>query len=245
MKTKNLAFKAKSYWRRHGWKLFGPLVIVNIKYYFKRFLKHGSMRFKKSALDEIPGVETSSAVYLSALGYSDDFGAGGHAYEPIENEDFEKALELLSINLSDFHFVDLGSGNGRALFLASKAGFRKVTGVEFSGELHNLAQKNIDAAAASGMWPNTDRIEIFHDDAANYEPPKTPLVLYLFNPFDAIVMAKVVERWTKSMATHSHDLWVMYNNPTEAAFFSGHSDFQYISSVAGFSIFRRKSNAEK
>lgn len=202
------------------------------------------MKFKKSAIDQIPGVETSSAVYLSALGYSEDYGAGGHAYEPIEEEDFAKALDQLAINPPDFHFVDLGSGKGRALFLASKAGFCKVTGVEFSGELHQQAQKNIESASVSRMWPHTDRIEVFHDDAANYEPPKVPLVLYLFNPFDATIMGRVVDRWTKSMVTHSHDLWVMYGNPTEASFFNKHPDFQYISSVAGFAIFRRKINHE-
>ena len=117
MKKQNLASKIQSYWRRHGWRIFGPLIIINIKYYSKRFFKHGSMKFKKSAIDQIPGVETSSAVYLSALGYGEDYGAGGHAYEPIEEEDFAKALDQLAINPPDFHFVDLGSGKGRALFL--------------------------------------------------------------------------------------------------------------------------------
>ena len=177
MKKQNLVSKIQSYWRRHGWRIFGPLIIINIKYYSKRFFKHGSMKFKKSAIDQIPGVETSSAVYLSALGYSEDYGAGGHAYEPIEEEDFAKALDQLAINPPDFHFVDLGSGKGRALFLASKAGFGKVTGVEFSGELHQQAQKNIESASVSRMWPHTDRIEVFHDAAANSEPPKVPLVL--------------------------------------------------------------------
>ncbi len=45
--------------------------------------------------------------------------------------------------LQDFTFIDLGSGKGRVLLMASEYPFQKIIGVEFMPELHRAAQKNI------------------------------------------------------------------------------------------------------
>ncbi len=230
--------KFQNVWSRHGWKIFGPLAILNIKHYCKRIFAVGNLE-AKSSVDRIPGVETNRAVYLSALGYTHEHGAGGYAYEAVDEDKFFTTLRSLPIDPSDFCFVDLGSGKGRALFLAAKFGFNKVIGVEFSANLHLQAKKNLEAASRS--WPNADRIEIIHGDALDYAPPNTATVLYLYNPFDMEIMSRVLRNWEDSMSTHFHDVWVVYGNPTEFALFNNSSHFQYMSSVAGFAIFRRKS----
>jgi len=45
--------------------------------------------------------------------------------------------------LRDFTFVDLGSGKGRVLLMASHYPFKRIIGVEFIPELHQVAQENI------------------------------------------------------------------------------------------------------
>ena len=52
---------------------------------------------------------------------------------------------LLNIeeDLGRFDFIDFGSGKGRVLLVASHYPFRQVIGVEFSPELHEIAQENI------------------------------------------------------------------------------------------------------
>lgn len=231
--------KIQNAWSRHGWKMFGTLAILNIKHYCKKVLMPGMIDVK-SSVDEIPGVETNLAVYLSSLGYKHDYGAGGYAYEPVDEDEFIATLHGIPISPSDYCFVDLGSGKGRALLLAAKAGFNKVIGVEFSEDLHLRAKKNIEAASKS--WPNTNRIQTIHGDAGDFNPPSAATVLYLYNPFDAAIMSRVLKNWEDSMSSHTHDIWVMYGNPTEVALFRNSLYFQYVSSVAQFAIFRRKIN---
>lgn len=110
--------------------------------------------------------------------------------------------------------------------------------MEFSADLHLLAQKNI--VAASKSWPNTNRIETIHGDARSFDPPNAPTVLYLYNPFDAEVMSQVVRNWEKSVKTHIHEVWVIYVNPVDRDIFENSPCFQIFSSVSGFVIFKRK-----
>lgn len=229
--------KIRNAWLKHGWNIFGPLAILNIKYYYKRFFMPGLFD-QKSSVDRIPGVETNRAVHASSLGYTRDYGRGGNAYGAIDENTFIRALQCIPIDPSGFYFVDLGSGKGRALFLAAKTGFNKVIGVEFSQSLHLLAEKNI--AAASKSWPHVNRIEIIHGDARNYDFPVVPTILYLYNPFDVEVMSQVLKNLEKSVRTHINDVWVMYANPIDRELFEGSPYFQYISSVAGVAIFRRR-----
>ena len=42
-----------------------------------------------------------------------------------------------------FAFVDMGSGKGRALLVASELPFAKIVGVELSQELHQIAEENV------------------------------------------------------------------------------------------------------
>ena len=150
--------KIRNAWSKHRWGMFGYLAILNIKYYSKKFFSP-ELFDQKSSIDQIPGVETNRAVHASSLGYTRDYGQGGSAYAAIDENAFIKALCDIPIDPSDFHFVDLGSGKGRALFLAAKAGFSKVIGVEFSADLHFLAQKNI--VAASKSWPIRVVLKLF------------------------------------------------------------------------------------
>src|SRR5688572_3346622 len=44
----------------------------------------------------------------------------------------------------DCNFLDIGSGKGRVLLIASQYGFRKIVGIEFSPELCAIARKNVE-----------------------------------------------------------------------------------------------------
>src|SRR6266487_940212 len=57
-------------------------------------------------------------------------------YQPTVEEEFAQILRCLSgIDLSAFTFVDLGSGKGRALLIASMYPFARIVGVEVQPEL--------------------------------------------------------------------------------------------------------------
>jgi len=52
-------------------------------------------------------------------------------------------------------------------------------------------------------------------DAAEYEFPQGPLIVYLYNPFDAAVMSPVAQK----LRRHEGDLWVIYVNPRHGDLF--------------------------
>jgi hypothetical protein len=57
------------------------------------------------------------------------------------------------------------------------------------------------------------RIELINADATRYELPPTPLVLFLFNPFDASVVAEVARRALASWNENPRSMYVVYVNP--------------------------------
>ncbi len=125
----------------------------------------------------------------------------GHEYLAARPAVVRPILRSLPIrNHSEYTFVDLGSGKGRILFLAAEYGFRKVEGVEFALELHEAAVANIHRYRHSGQ--HRPRIESVNLDAADYEFPRDNLVVYLFNPFGANVMEKVMSNLAASIQEH-------------------------------------------
>ena len=119
--------------------------------------------------------------------------------------------------LAGLTFVDLGCGKGRAVLLASELGFRGVVGVEINPGLAAIAQANTALWTAAGKAHCPIRIE--QADAAEFVWPAGPCVVFLFNPFGAAILERVVE----SMLTHFRhsgaDLDVLYHKPEQAAAF--------------------------
>jgi hypothetical protein len=103
-------------------------------------------------------------------------------------------MRSLPRNLGGFTFVDLGSGQGRVLFVAAARGFGRVLGIEYVVENHERAMRNLRVthlAAASA-------ITLILGDAGGLEFPPVPLVLHFANPFTEPVMARVLENLRRS-----------------------------------------------
>src|ERR1700733_13400481 len=66
-------------------------------------------------------------------------------YQPTEPSLFREMMASLPIAFDEFTFVDLGSGKGRTLLMASDYPLKKIIGVEILPELHKIAQKNLAA----------------------------------------------------------------------------------------------------
>jgi SAM-dependent methyltransferase len=219
-----LSHRIQRAWSRHGWRLFGPLIVHNLRFYWKQYRTIGRAGMAKSEVDDIPGVETHRAVYLTALNFTGSSADDANPYEPIVDADFFAVIAALPVSVSDLTFVDLGSGKGRALFLAAKAGFKRIIGVEYSEDLHRAAQQNM--VAAKGHWPGVDRIELVCADAAEYELPSGPFVCYLYNPFGSSVMSKVIAKLVRNISAHQHEVWLVYGNPTQSKLFEAETAFQ-------------------
>ena len=132
-------------------------------------------------------------------------------YQPTEPALFHEMMASLPIEFDGFTFVDLGSGKGRTLLMASHYPFRRIVGVELIAELHRAADENIRKYQNPAQ--RCRQIESIDADAREYEFPAEPLVLYLFNPLPERALGEVLERLHKSLARTPRPVWMAYHNP--------------------------------
>jgi SAM-dependent methyltransferase len=159
-------------------------------------------------------------------------------YEAVQVFMFRRMLSELSLNFRNYVFVDLGSGKGRALFLAAKAGFLEVIGVEFAPEIHKDAIANL--AAFTRKDDAGRRIQLVCRDAADYELPAQHLVVFLYNPFFGEVMKAVVANVARFLQEYDQDLVLLYRNPRCAELFDQLSGLRVIASSESYRIYRRR-----
>ena len=160
------------------------------------------------------GTDTLRWVEISALEtVRDSHSHVVHHYAPYRATKAKPFLKLLrQLRLShDSVFVDIGSGKGRVLLIASQHGFRKVVGVELSAELCAIARKNVDLFCR--RMTHSSPIEVREADAAHYRFRPDENVLFMFNPFDSLILGKVVENIGHSLQEHPRDICLIYNTP--------------------------------
>ena len=121
-----------------------------------------------------------------------------YIYAPVRARNARAVLRNLPVKgLSEYTFVDLGSGKGKMLFVAAEYPFRRVVGVEFSIALHKLAQRNI--AQFRPRRRPSPVLESVLANAAEYDFPAGKLVVYLFNPFGPDILGRVLDNLERSL----------------------------------------------
>jgi hypothetical protein len=56
-------------------------------------------------------------------------------------------------------------------------------------------------------------MEVREGDAAAYEFQHDETVVFLYNPFDAVILGRVMESLARSLGTHPRPVTVVYHNP--------------------------------
>lgn len=135
-------------------------------------------------------------------------------YQPIEPELFREMMNCLKIDFSRFTFVDIGSGKGRALLLASEYPFRRIMGAEILPELNEIALENIRELANREKRPSG--IQALCADATTFDFPLGPLVILLFNPLPEASLKIVISNLENSLRDHLRPVHVVYANPVLA-----------------------------
>lgn len=150
--------------------------------------------------DVLNSTDTSGYITAEELGLdpsSNDYGASP---ERRVNEAFRHLL----IPFREFTLIDLGCGKGRVLLMARKFGFKQIVGVEISEELAQIAARNARRYA---------NISVLAVDAAKYEFPNGPIVLYLGNPFRENVMEAVLANIDRHLKQDSSPIYILYLVP--------------------------------
>ena len=154
------------------------------------------------------GVDTTSAT----VGWRERLLGVFHSpYQPSEPGLFHEMLQSLPTDFTGFTFVDLGSGKGRTLLMASDYPFRKIIGVELLPELHRVASENLRKYASEKQTCRT--LEARCGDAREFNFPADPIVLYLFNPLPEASLRTVVQNLERSLREYPRKVLVIYHNP--------------------------------
>lgn len=117
-------------------------------------------------------------------------------------------LTRKNINLSNYHFLDVGCGNGIPLIYAyKKTVFKSYSGFDFIIDYVDISKKNI-----SNSLNNKD-IFVFHADASDYILDEKSYFILIFNSFDAFVMNKFLKNNYKCLVKFKSI--IAYANCTE------------------------------
>ncbi len=209
----NIGAAIRDWWRdgreHHGVLETSRLFVVEVLEFVRDSTPaRERQRYGDMEYDWEHGVNTMSA----AVGWRDRLLGVFHSpYQPTEPELFREMMDALNADCSQFTFIDLGSGKGRTLLMASEYPFRRIVGVELLPDLNSLAQKNISTFKSDSQ--RCFALESVCQDAREYEFPDEPLLVYLFNPFLESGLEQVVENLEQSLQKHPREAVVLYHNP--------------------------------
>lgn len=181
------------------------------------------------AFDARYGTDTVRMVPVSAMrGVPEALAAHAVHYEASALPKLAQALQAVrravAGRLPAFTFVDVGSGKGLAVLQASRHPFREVIGVEMAPDLHAIAARN--AERFSAVHADAAPIRFVLGDALAFPLPAAPLVVYLYNPFDATLLARFAARL--EAAAGDREIVIAYVNPAHRAVFDRSDCFEPI-----------------
>jgi len=188
------------------------------------------------AFDRAHGVDTAGVIHLSKLtDITSPNWIYGCRYQPIGEIDLGAALEGLDVDYGRTVFIDLGAGKGKALLLAALLPFPKLIGVEFSPKLAEIARANLQVYRNAGRLQAAT--EVVCQDAAEYDFPPEPAVLFIYNPFERAVMERVTKNVARSLQKHPRPLVVLYWTPDCADLWDAVDGLKLVRENAGLRVY--------
>ncbi len=160
-------------------------------------------------------------------------------YQPTDPALFREMLDALqghtAIDFHDFVFLDLGSGKGRTLLMASDYPFCRVLGVELLPALHHAARENLGKYQSPSQ--RCFALESICTDAIDFRFPEDPMVIYLFNPFPESGLRRVLANLAQSLRRAPRSVYVLYHNPLLEHLLAETSLFTKISSTHQYTLY--------
>lgn len=182
------------------------------------------------------GVTTEALIFLGeldpeAIGPSLAFATH---YEPTPVADIDALLDAVPLAPERTTLVDVGAGMGRVVLHAARRPFRQIVGVEISPALFEVAKENRDRFQGERRCRD---IRLVRADAASFAFPRGDLVVYLYNPFRAPVLAPLLDRLA---ADARRDVVLVYHTPVERAAIDAHPRFELVADLFVGLIYRNR-----
>ncbi len=157
------------------------------------------------------GINTTGADNLKSLEKKGIDISHATIYMPVSYDVLEQFFDEVKIETFQ-HFLDIGCGKARAMCVAAHFGVKKISGIEFSKELFIDAKKNISIAKVK--YPLAD-FKIYNNDAFYFDIDDDIDCIFMFNPFDEIIMNGVMENIETSLENNPRTMTIIYINPLE------------------------------
>jgi len=179
--------------------------------------------------------DTAAIVRVGGLDIPDGRLEHTNRYEAVMPGVFDVMIRELSLARGEFLFVDIGSGKGRALLLASRYPFKGILGIEISERLTHIARENI--RIFKDEQQNCRIIQAICEDALSYELPPEKMVLYFYNPFGETVMRAVALKVEQSLRRCPRKVYVVYHRPVHRAVWDGTPGFRLLRSAEQYVLY--------
>jgi SAM-dependent methyltransferase len=218
-------------WRKVQWSLRQRGVKGTAQQAMQRALEPWGV--EKPALhpfDEEHGTETSGLVSGGGLSGGHENDQFSTAYYGVSPSRLRRALARWretpgTGDVGEYTFVDIGSGKGRAMMLASELPFREVVGVELSANLHEVAERNLELWRRSGRGLSPMRL--VQGDALSLYLPEGRLLIFMYNPFVAPMMRRLLEQ-VEAVAGGRGEIDLLYVVPQQEAVFAEFPGFELL-----------------
>jgi len=190
--------------------LFQSVSERGLKSTASRIYLHIARWITDTGFDRKYGTDTADVIELKDLQIEGTDINRATWYEPISHKMYYAIMNYISIQHDQYIFVDIGSGKGKVLLLASKFPFVKIIGVEFAQQLNSIAQQNI--RNYSDAEQQCYDMETKCIDAVKYDLPEENLVLFFYSPFsDAQIMRRILDNITLSLENHSRHIIIIFH----------------------------------
>jgi SAM-dependent methyltransferase len=156
-------------------------------------------------------------------------------YQPTDPALFREMMSALPIQFDKFTFIDIGSGKGRTLLMASEYPFQKIIGVELLPELHQVAQENLRLYQSESQ--KCFALESVCGNATTFPFPAEPLVLYLFNPLPESGLRQMLANLDRSLAANPRPAYVLYHNPLLEHVLAGTAQLTKLGGTESYSLY--------
>jgi hypothetical protein len=121
--------------------------------------------------------------------------------------------------MESINFIDIGAGKGRAMLLAAEMPFRRIIGVELHPALAAAARTNIETFQATHTTPP---MRLNEADVMQLRMPVGPCLLFLFNPFDIVLMDRFLDRIAGQFKNRPGELDLLYVNDEQRELLQSH-----------------------
>ena len=136
-------------------------------------------------------------------------------YGAVNHDFFREIFRAIPVPLKPFAFVDVGSGKGAAVLMASEFPFRRLIGLELTRELIDVARLNVrhfnvsTGAQLDPLW--------VHCDFFKWPLPDEPLLFFFNNPFPEQITIEALQALESAVAAHRHPVLLVFRKAPKSA----------------------------